>query len=91
VTGVNVHSNAKPGGCVEFQDWDTEIYSADGSLTKEHSLYMYHEHVRAAQRGDTTPGPAQKSKGGFGMLASSTSMPTNFLSLSDRGPRIRNS
>ena len=54
------YSCVKPGGWVEFQDWDTKIYSADGSLTKEHTLYMYHEYActRRNEAGYTTqPGP----------------------------------
>jgi len=33
----------KPGGWVEFQDWDTMIYSADGSITKETALFQFHD------------------------------------------------
>ncbi|KAK2748780.1 hypothetical protein FQN57_000361 [Myotisia sp. PD_48] len=38
--GTPVEST-KPGGWVEFQEWDPRIYSTDGSLTENHSLYQF--------------------------------------------------
>ncbi|KIX96766.1 uncharacterized protein Z520_07486 [Fonsecaea multimorphosa CBS 102226] len=52
--------NLKPGGWVEFQEWDTMLYSKDGSLTEEAALYKFHHHTcsrRSAAGYDTQPGP----------------------------------
>lgn len=45
---------------MEFQDWDTMIYSTDGSITEDHFLKKWHNH--ACGRGNaagysTQPGP----------------------------------
>jgi hypothetical protein len=34
---------------VEFQDWDTRIYSADGTLASDHILHQYHKVTADAQ------------------------------------------
>ena len=31
-----------PGGWVEFSDWDLNVYSQDGTLTKEHPFKQMH-------------------------------------------------
>ncbi|OQV04128.1 Methyltransferase domain-containing protein [Cladophialophora immunda] len=52
--------NVKPGGWVEFQDWDTKIYSKDGSLTEETALFKFHYYTcgrRSAAGYDSQPGP----------------------------------
>lgn len=52
--------NLRPGGWVEFQDWDTHIYSTDDSLSTDNALYMYHQHTclrRTAAGYDSQPGP----------------------------------
>ena len=38
----NINRFARPGGWVEFQDWDTRIYSTDGSLKPDHPLQVFH-------------------------------------------------
>lgn len=35
------HQNLSPGGWVEFQDFDIEYYSQDGTLTEEHALLRW--------------------------------------------------
>ncbi|KAF2403806.1 S-adenosyl-L-methionine-dependent methyltransferase [Trichodelitschia bisporula] len=49
----------KPLGWVEFQEWDTRIYSADGTLHPSHSLQTFHNITSDAheKRGfDMSPG-----------------------------------
>lgn len=50
----------KPGGWVEFQDWDTNFYSPDGSLNPNHSIYQFHKTTSEAQEDkgyNMRPGP----------------------------------
>lgn len=50
----------KPGGWVEFQDWDTTLYSPDGSLNPNHSIYQFHKTTSEAQENkgyNMRPGP----------------------------------
>ncbi|KAJ9653700.1 hypothetical protein H2198_007157 [Neophaeococcomyces mojaviensis] len=50
----------KPGGWVEFQDWNTWIYSQDGSLPPESALNRFHALTcggRHAQGFNMRPGP----------------------------------
>lgn len=35
------HANLKPGGWVEFQDYDAAVYSEDGSLRPEHAFQQW--------------------------------------------------
>jgi len=37
--------NIKPGGWVEFQEWDYEIQCLDNSLTPEHDLWKWHQYT----------------------------------------------
>lgn len=53
-------SNTAPGGWVEFHDWDTDIYSEDGSLDGS-SIRLYYDIISEAyvKAGYTiNPGPA---------------------------------
>lgn len=53
-------SCTKDGGWVEFQDWDTRIYSTDNSLSPEHDLYLFHKLTCDAQEQkgyNMSPGP----------------------------------
>lgn len=40
-THLTLTSNVRPGGFVEFQDYNLLIYSEDGSMTKEHHTYKW--------------------------------------------------
>lgn len=56
---ANTFRHTSPGGWVEFQDWDTSIYSEDGSLDGS-SLQQYYEIISTAysKAGYTiNPGP----------------------------------
>jgi len=37
----NIHANLSPGGWAEFQDFDLEYYSDDGSLKEEHDVMVW--------------------------------------------------
>src|SRR5262249_15278267 len=53
----------KRGGWVEFQDWNTRIYSTDGSLTPENDLHVFHRLTCDAQERkgyNMSPGPRLK-------------------------------
>ncbi|KAK1640154.1 methyltransferase domain-containing protein [Colletotrichum phormii] len=56
----SVYENVAPGGWVEFQDYDLEYRSDDGSLTEQHStwkwLHKFFEACRIVGR-DPNPGP----------------------------------
>ena len=50
----------KPGGWVEFQDWDINLYSQDETMTKESPLRRFQDIVIAAREGAgylANPGP----------------------------------
>ncbi|KAH0846300.1 putative methyltransferase [Fonsecaea pedrosoi] len=52
--------NLKPGGWVEFQEWDTHIYSKDDSLAEDAALFKFHHYTcgrRTAAGYDSQPGP----------------------------------
>ena len=54
-------SCTKPGGSVEFQDWDCNIKAVDDTLTKDHSLYKWHVFCNSHRTGagySTQPGPS---------------------------------
>jgi len=54
----------KPGGWVEFQDWNHEIYSEDGSLTDEVTLRKWSIELLKAFNGmgrEASPGPKLKA------------------------------
>jgi SAM-dependent methyltransferase len=54
----------KPGGWVEFQDWNSHIYSADDSIPHDRMLYKYHDFTcyRRDDAGyNTQPGPELES------------------------------
>lgn len=56
----NVFDNLNPGGWAEFQDHDLKLYSEDGSLKDDHSVWRWNREFRAAanQIGrDPQPGP----------------------------------
>lgn len=57
---ITTSSNLKPGGWVEFQDWDTLVYSTDGSIGPERPLFQFHKEScgRRTRTGyDSQPGP----------------------------------
>lgn len=49
----------KPGGWVEFQDWDCMVESHDGSISKDNPLWRWHEECNGRIEGTATgrPGP----------------------------------
>ena len=53
------YKNLKPGGWVEFQDWDTMIESYDGSVTSETSIWKWHKTGldRIGKIANLRPGP----------------------------------
>lgn len=57
------HSNLAPGGWAEFQDYDLQYYSEDGSLTPDHATLTWIntllDAARQLQR-EPCPGPLQK-------------------------------
>lgn len=58
------NSALKPGGWVEFQDWDHNIYSDDGSLKDEHSLKKWNVELLkcfASMNREASPGPKLKA------------------------------
>ncbi|KAH8881456.1 S-adenosyl-L-methionine-dependent methyltransferase [Thozetella sp. PMI_491] len=55
-----VHENLVPGGWAEFQDFDLQYYSEDGSLTKEHKTLQWINLLLEAARKigrEPCPGP----------------------------------
>lgn len=55
-----VFQHTKPGGWVEFQDWNTWLYSQDGSLPQDSALNKFHQLTsggRHAQGFNMRPGP----------------------------------
>ncbi|KAL2672450.1 hypothetical protein Neosp_013161 [[Neocosmospora] mangrovei] len=55
--------NTKPGGWAEFQDYDLQYYSDDGSLTTEHKTLEWINTLLGAARilgRDPCPGPRQQ-------------------------------
>jgi SAM-dependent methyltransferase len=51
---------AKPGGWVEFQDWDINLYSQDGTVTKESPMRKFQDLVITSRESAgylTNPGP----------------------------------
>ncbi|KXL42988.1 hypothetical protein M433DRAFT_70868, partial [Acidomyces richmondensis BFW] len=56
----NCYDHAKPGGHIEFQDWNTWLYSQDGTLRSECALNKFHQLTcggRHAQGYNMKPGP----------------------------------
>lgn len=54
------YAHTKPGGYVEFQDWNTWLYSQDGTLPPESALNKFHQLTcagRHAQGFNMMPGP----------------------------------
>lgn len=54
------YAHTKPGGYVEFQDWNTWLYSQDGTLPAESALNKFHQMScagRHAQGYNMRPGP----------------------------------
>jgi Methyltransferase domain len=53
------YKNLKPGGWVEFQDWDCMIESYDGSVTPETSMWKWHKVCteRIGKVANLRPGP----------------------------------
>lgn len=54
------YENTNPGGYAEFQDFDLEYYSEDGSLKAEHDVQKWITELLDASRGfnrDPSPGP----------------------------------
>ena len=39
---LNLNRHTKPGGWVEFSDWDLNVHSDDGSLTPDHAFKQLH-------------------------------------------------
>jgi SAM-dependent methyltransferase len=37
--------NTKPGGWLEFQEWDFRYYCADGSVSRDSGIWSFHNHV----------------------------------------------
>jgi hypothetical protein len=57
-------SSLKPGGWVEFQDWDHNVYSDDRSLKDEHNLRKWNVELLKAFAGmgrEASPGPKLKT------------------------------
>ncbi|CZR67798.1 related to methyltransferase [Phialocephala subalpina] len=57
------YTHTKPGGWVEFKDWDLRIVSSDDSLSKDSYLYQYHKLLKDAidtMRREYSPGPQLK-------------------------------
>lgn len=57
---TNAYRNLKPGGWVEFQDYDSVYFSDDGSLKPEHDMTKWLDTLREACRDakrDCDPGP----------------------------------
>ena len=55
--------HTKPGGWVEFKDWDLHIVSSDDSLSKDSYLYQYHKLMVGAietMHREYAPGPKLK-------------------------------
>ncbi len=44
-----VISCTKPGGCVEFQGWDTFLYSADNSMSADSAINRFHQMTGGAR------------------------------------------
>ncbi|KAJ4304068.1 hypothetical protein N0V88_001677 [Collariella sp. IMI 366227] len=56
----SIYSNLAPGGWAEFQDYDLEYYSEDGSLTPEHQTAVWDKTLLGAARQtgrEPCPGP----------------------------------
>jgi len=56
----NCYNHTRPGGFVEFQDWDTWLYSQNGTLPPESALNRFHQMTsggRHAQGFNMKPGP----------------------------------
>jgi hypothetical protein len=53
------YASTKPGGWVEFQDWDCMIESPDGTIPEESALYSWHKIVleRIENTNTGRPGP----------------------------------
>ena len=66
-----IFANTKPGGWVEFQDFDLQYYSEDGSYKAEQSIYKWATTLLQASRDfgrDPCPGPkieAMAKEAGF--------------------------
>lgn len=60
---MNYHRHTKPGGWVEFKDWDLHIVSSDDSLPQKSFLYEYHQLLMGAiatMNREYAPGPGLK-------------------------------
>lgn len=75
----NVYNQTSSGGYVEFEDWDLEVYSADGTVTHDHDLYKCHLKLRNARE---SQGSSKRSDVGYdmrpGMLLKSWLEDTGF-------------
>ncbi|KAK4125365.1 S-adenosyl-L-methionine-dependent methyltransferase [Parathielavia appendiculata] len=60
----SVYDNLTPGGWAEFQDYDLQYYSEDGSLTPEkHTLQWINTLLEAARKTERDPCPGPKLEG----------------------------
>ncbi|KAI3544157.1 methyltransferase domain-containing protein [Colletotrichum abscissum] len=60
----SVYENVAPGGWVEFQDYDLEYRSDDGSLTPQHSTYKWlHKFFEACRIVGRDPNPGPQLEG----------------------------
>ena len=58
-----LNRNTKPGGWVEFKDWDADIISSDNSLPEDSKIYRYHKLLRdGCNQGKRSPAPGPKLK-----------------------------
>lgn len=58
------HRNLRPGGWVEFQDYDFEFSSLNGSLRPDHKTHQWdHTFLEAARLCGIEPCPGSKLKG----------------------------
>lgn len=84
----------KPGGWVEFQDWDCMIHSPDGSISKHSSLWRWHEATLGRIEATNTgrPGPSlerwMKDAGFVNVVVHQYYIPHNVWPKDERLKRI---
>ena len=56
--------HTKPGGWIEFEDWDLNVYSDDGTLTVDHAFKRLHTlFIEACDVMGRVGSPGQQLKG----------------------------
>lgn len=59
---MEFHSNLAPGGWVEFQDWDGNLYSQDGSIEGTSMKQYFDAIIPAMEKTGKDPSPGPKYK-----------------------------